>query len=85
MNEKFNLDEDSFIGTLMTLTTKKYYRSAWTYLSNNVNPDHTRVHDAGILLEHLSNEYGDIGDLKDECTLGKKLDMQSNLIIRLLR
>ena len=85
MNNNLNLDEDSFIGTLMMLATKKLYRTAWTYLSNNISPDNTRIHDAGILFEHLSNEYGDIGDLKDDCLLKKKLDMQSNLIIKLLR
>ena len=76
MNSELYIDEDSFIGTLMTLASKKQYRSAWTFLSNNVSPDDTRIHDAGILLEHLSNEYGDIGDLKDECQLKRKLDLQ---------
>ena len=85
MNDQLNMDEDSFIGTLMTLATKKQYRSAWTYLINNIDSNHIRIHDAGILLEHLSNEYGDIGDIKDECFLKKKLDIQSNLIVKLLR
>lgn len=76
-------DEDALIGTLVNLTRQKNFRSAWTYLQKNIDPQHIRVYDAGVLLQQLSNEYGDI-ELKEDCHLRKVLDAQSNLIIKLL-
>ena len=78
-------DEDSFIGTLMGLVNQKQFRTAWKFLETNVDPNHIRVHDAGILLENLSNEYGDIGILRDECLLKKNLEVQATQVIKLLK
>ena len=80
-----NLDLDSFIGNVTNLISKKMFRTAWTYITSNVDPDDVRIRDTGILIEQLSNEYGDIGELKDDCILRKKLSMQVNMIIKLLK
>jgi hypothetical protein len=79
------VDEDIFFGTLISLTRQKNFRSAWTYLQNNVPAEHTRVYDAGVLLEQLSNHYGDIGSLRDDCILKSELEHKVNQVISHLR
>jgi hypothetical protein len=64
-----HIDEDMIFGTLISLSQQQRFRSAWTFLKQNINPDHPRVYNAGIILQHLSNQYGDIGKLKDDCVL----------------
>lgn len=78
---KLNIDEDVFFGTLISLTRQQNFRSAWSFLESNVDPEHVRIYDAGVLLQHLSNEYGDIGILKDECTLKKDLDRKVSQVV----
>jgi hypothetical protein len=77
-------DEDILIPTLISLTQHKKFRSAWGYLQTNVDPEHIRVYDAGVVLQNLSNEYGDIGDLKDDCVLKRDLEMKVRQVIKLL-
>lgn len=82
---KLNLDdEDSLIGTLINLTHQNKFRSAWSFLQTNVDPEHIRVYDAGVVLQNLSNEYGDIGLLKDDCVLKRDLEMKARQVIKLL-
>ncbi len=76
-----NVDEEVFFGTLISLTRKQNFRSAWTFLENNADPDNVRIYDAGVLLQHLSNEYGDIGSLKDECSLKQDLNRKVNQVV----
>jgi len=83
-NLNLSTDEDSFIGTLIALTKQKQFRTAWTYLEKNVDPNHVRVHDAGIILQNLSNYYGDIGKIQDECILRKELEQKVQQVIQLL-
>ena len=77
-------NEDEIVGTLVGLTQRKLFRSAWSFLQNNVSIQETRVKDAGIIIEDLSNEYGDIGDLKDDCRLKKKLEIDVNQVLKFL-
>ena len=78
-------DEEAFIGTLVNLALRHQFRTAWNYLETNVDPDNIRIYDAGVLLQQLSNEVGDIGEIKDECILKSKLEFQAGLIQKLLR
>lgn len=85
MSNRLNLDdEDSFVGTLINLTQQKSFRSAWNLLEANVNPNNIRIYDAGVVLQSLSNEYGDIGEIRDECLLKKKIDIEVTRVIKLL-
>jgi hypothetical protein len=77
-------DEDHFFSTLVSLTRQKHFRSAWQFLQSNVDPQNIRVYDAGVALQSLSNEFGDIGDLKDECLLRKDLERKVSQVIKLL-
>lgn len=77
-------DEEVFFGTLVSLAQKNQFRTAWNHLRNNVDPEHTRVYDAGVILQNLSNEYGDIGTIKDECLLKKNLNNQVDKVVKLL-
>lgn len=79
-----SLDEDALIGTLISLTLQKQFRTAWNFLESNVDPRHIRVQDAGILLQGLSQNYGDIGNLKDECLLKKELELKVEQVVKLL-
>ena len=84
INTNLSVDEDSLIGTLISLTLQKQFRTAWSFLENNIDPRHIRVQDAGILLQGLSHNYGDIGNLKDECLLKKELQVKAEQVIKLL-
>ena len=77
-------NEEEIVGTLVGLTQRKFFRSAWNFLENNIDKNETRIHDAGVLLEDLSNEYGDIGELKDECRLKHKLELDVNQVLKFL-
>lgn len=77
-------DEDIFFGTLVSLAQKNQFRTAWNHLINNIDPEHSRVYDAGVILQNLSNEFGDIGPIKDECLLRKNLNNQVEKVIKLL-
>lgn len=81
---ELNIDEDLVLQTLINLVQCKQFRSAWTFLKSNADPDHFKFYNAGVVLQHLSNQYGDIGDLKDECFLQKELDHHANKVIELL-
>lgn len=74
MNLPQNFDEDMIFGTLISLSQQQRFRSAWAFLKQNINTEHPRVYNAGIILQHLSNQYGDIGRIKDECVLKFELD-----------
>lgn len=74
-------DTETFFDTLISLTRTQKFRTAWTFLENNVDPDNTRVYDAGVLLQDLSNNYGDIGPIHDECVLRKELNIKVNQVI----
>ena len=78
-------DEDGFFGTLIGLAQQQHFRTAWKYLSTNIDPEHVRVYEAGVLLQDLSNQYGDIGLLKDECHLKQTLDRKVERIVSHLR
>ena len=77
-------DEDVFIATLAEHTKQKQFRTAWNFLEQNVDPQHVRIYDAGVLLQQLSDEVGNIGNLKDDCQLQRRLDFQASFIERLL-
>jgi len=77
-------EEEVLIGTLIGLTKQKNFRTAWDFLINNIPPNSTRVKDAGIVLQDLSNHYGNIGNLKDECLLRKELEQKVERVISLL-
>ena len=79
-----NGDEEAFFGTLVGLTQRQQFRTAWNHLRNNVDPEHVRVYDAGVMLEKLSNEFGDIGNLKDDCQLKRQLNAQVNKVVKML-
>lgn len=77
-------DEDVFFGTLVSLAQQNQFRTAWNHLISNVDPEHTRVYDAGVILQNLSNQYGDIGAIKDECILKQNLNSQVDKVVKLL-
>lgn len=77
-------EEEVLIGTLVSLTRQKHFRAAWDYLTSNVPPNSTRIKDAGIVLQDLSNHYGDIGNLKDDCLLRKELEQKVERVVALL-
>lgn len=79
-----NGDVDLVLQTLVSLVQCKKFRSAWNFLRNNADPEHFRFYNAGVVLQHLSNLYGDIGDLPDECFLQKELDGHALKVIELL-
>lgn len=81
--EKISIDEDTIVSNLLSLCQQHCFRSAWTFLSNNTDPEHVRFFDAGVVLQHLSNTYGDI-ILKDDCFLKKELEAQTTRITQLL-
>lgn len=74
---------EAVVDTLVGLTQRKMFRSAWSLLQSNINLQDTRIHDAGIILQDLSNEYGDIGEL-DDCRLRKKLELKVNQVLKFL-
>lgn len=81
---QLNIDEDVVLQTLVGLVQCKKFRSAWEFLRSNADPEHFRFYNAGVVLQHLSNQYGDIGDLKDECFLQKELDRHASKVVELL-
>lgn len=78
------IDVEFVVQSLVSMTKLKHFRSAWEFLKNNGDPEHVRFYNAGVVLQHLSNQYGDIGNLKDECLLQHELDRHSSKIIELL-
>ena len=76
---------ETIVMQLIAHIEKKQFRTAENFLKNNINNNDPRIAPANILIENLSNMYGDIGELKDECFLRKDLDSKSQTIINLLR
>lgn len=73
--------DDSVLDTLISLAQAKRFRAAWEFIRNNADVEHSRFYNASVLLQHLSNQYGDIGNLKDECILQKELDRQATRVV----
>lgn len=84
MDERNNEITEAIIDSLVGLVQRKLFRSAWNLLQNNLNLQDTRIHDAGVMIENLSNEYGDIGDLKDDCHLKRKIELDVNQVLKFL-
>lgn len=82
--QPLNIDMDLVLQTLVGLIQCKKFRSAWNFLKSNADPEHFKFYNAGVVLQHLSNQYGDIGDLKDECFLQKELDRHASKVLELL-
>lgn len=82
--QPLNIDMDLVLQTLVGLIQCKKFRSAWNFLKSNADPEHFKFYNAGVVLQHLSNQYGDIGDLKDECFLQKELDRHALKVLELL-
>jgi len=77
-------DVNFIIDNLVQLVQVKLFRSAWSFLISNADPEHALFYNAGVVLQHLSNQYGDIGELKDECFLKKELESHSTKVIQFL-
>lgn len=85
-NSEAHLTDEAreIIDTLVGIVKERNFRTAWTLLSKNIPSSNVRVKDAGIELQNLSNLYGDIGNIKDDCVLRRELEQKVERIVALL-